>query len=80
MTAATPQELRAEADRLESEAANAYRGKVYISDLSGQAHVHVGNKDSEYVRKYYREATETEILALRTIPEFAAHLDRIRGA
>ncbi len=75
----TPQEHRDEADRLEKEASMVYCGKVYISDMSGQPHVHAGNKDSEYLRKYYRDATETEIQMLCTIPEFAAYLKKIRG-
>jgi hypothetical protein len=77
----TPQELRAEADRLDQEAAQANRGIVYVYKYSGWAIVHDGGVSDQRRSQDpdYREATVDEVKALQTIPEFAAYLEKMRA-
>ncbi len=77
MTAAT--ELREQADRLDRETATADKGKVFIMTYSGLAYIHTGDTIDNYPLSDKREASEAEVQALCTIPEFKAHLDRVRG-
>ncbi len=77
MTTAT--ELREQADRLDRETSAADKGKVFIMTYSGLAYIHTGATVDNYPLSDKREASEAEVQALRVVPEFAAHLDRVRG-
>jgi hypothetical protein len=79
MTYLTPAELRAKADAMDQETAYARKGKVLISQYTGMACIHQGDASYERAVADYREATEAEIQALCTIPEFAAYLKKVRG-
>lgn len=76
----TPQELRAQADAMEREANKDRIGLVFIGD-GGQIFIHDGSQDREDFVKLclLRQASDAEIQALRTIPEFAARLDKVRA-
>lgn len=73
------EELRAQAEKLEAEQAKANRGRVTISPYDGSAWIHDGSVAMEGMTRGHREAADAEIQALRTIPEFAAYLAKIRG-
>jgi hypothetical protein len=75
----TPAELRAKADAMEANSAKANKGKVYILSYSGTAIIHDGFVGSNMRFSEKREATEAEVKALCTIPEFAAYLKKVRG-
>ncbi len=74
------QELREQADRLDREAAVTRKGLVLISQWSGMACIHDGSSTDERTFVEYRQASEAEVQALCTIPEFQAHLSRVRGS
>lgn len=76
----TAAELRAQAEAIEAEHAAMNRGKVFISQYSGMAAIHDGTGTDEFVLvQGWREASEAEVQALLSIPEFASRLDRVRG-
>ncbi len=74
-----PSDLRAEADRLEAEAASMEKGKVFISPYDGASWIHDGTPIFSTMARGMREASEAEVQTLRAIPEFASRLDRVRG-
>lgn len=79
----TPSELRAEADRLEDQDNAKEAGKVFIETVHGIPWIHKGTahdqKHFDLCRTIFRPATESEVEALCTIPEFAEHLKKVRG-
>ncbi len=77
MTTAT--ELREQADRLDQEHAATKKGKVFIYQGTGGAFVHNGNPSHVSSDFDTRQASEAEVQALCIIPEFQAHLKRVRG-
>ncbi len=80
MSTMTPTELRAEAQRIENEAAQPLRGKVYIYTTTGSWILHTGKPESgPHPLIESREATEAEVQALCQIPEFAAYLESVRA-
>ncbi len=74
----TANELREQADRLDREAAESQKGKVIIEPYTGGAFICDGTRLVSF-SKDCREASEAEVQALCTIPEFQAHLKRVRG-
>ena len=76
----TRAELRAEADRLEREAAALNKGKVYIHRNGSFLIVHDGSSlDESIASEGKRELTEAEVQAMRLIPEFNSAIKSLRG-
>lgn len=75
----TAADLRAQADAMEKEQALVNRGKVFIDRFNGMGRIHEGTAVHQTLTAGDREASEAELQALRSIPEFSAHLDRVRG-